>query len=147
MNSSLIYLAQTDTTVGFLSNDDKKLAIIKNRPDTKEILRVVDSFKTLKEHTRVPKQYRKLIRNAKNTTFIYPNGKSFRVVNKNSNHYNFIKKFGTIYSTSANKSGEKFNVEFAINRCDIMTISSKRYYESSSSSIINLGKIKLVKIR
>ena len=147
MDKNLIYLAQTDTTVGFLSNDDKKLTVVKNRSDTKKMLKVVDSFRTLKDYTRVPKQYKKLVRNSKNTTFIYPNEKSFRVVDRDSNHYRFIKKFKTIYSTSANKSGEKFDMKFAINNCDVEVIDYRKYYEQNSSTLIKLGKIKMEKIR
>ena len=73
MDSSLVYLVQTDTTVGFSSSNDEKLSVVKQRPKSKKILHTVDSFKTLQEHTRVPKKYRKRVRNSKKTTFIYPN--------------------------------------------------------------------------
>jgi len=147
VDKNKVYLTQTDTTVGFLSLDDKKLANIKNRPTTQKTLRVVDSFKTLKTHTRIPKQYRKLVRNSKNTTFIYPNGESFRVVDKDSNHHKFIEKFGTMYSTSANNSGESFNLDFARENCDIEVLSNQSYSETTSSSIVKISNQKLVKIR
>ena len=35
MDSNLIYLVQTDTTVGFSSSSDEKLSLIKQRPQTK----------------------------------------------------------------------------------------------------------------
>jgi len=114
MDSSLVYLVQTDTTVGFSSLNDEKLSTIKQRPTSKKILHTVDSFKTLNEHTRVPKKFRKKVRNSKKTTFIYPNTKSFRVVDKNSDFYDFIHKFGILYSTSANKTGENFDKDFFI---------------------------------
>ena len=102
MDSSLVYLVQTDTTVGFSSLSDEKLSFIKQRPTSKKILHTVDSFKTLNENTRVPKNFRKKVRNSKRTTFIYPNTKSFRVVPKDSDFYDFIHKFNILYSTSAN---------------------------------------------
>jgi len=80
LNENKIYLTQTDTTIGFLSNDVKRLAKIKNRPISKKILIEVDLLKTLKTFTRIPRKHKKFIRNSKKTTFIYPNSRSFRVV-------------------------------------------------------------------
>jgi tRNA A37 threonylcarbamoyladenosine synthetase subunit TsaC/SUA5/YrdC len=111
MDSSLVYLVQTDTTVGFSSLSDEKLSFIKQRPTSKKILHTVDSFKTLNQNTRVPKKFRKIVRNSKKTTFIYVNQKSFRVVNQDSKFYDFIHKFSILYSTSANKTTEKFQRE------------------------------------
>ncbi len=143
----MVYLVQTDTTVGFLSKDDKELASIKNRSHTQKTLRVVDKFKTLKTHTRIPKHFRKQIRNSKNTTFIYPNKESFRVVDKNSLHYNFIKKFGILYSTSANLSGEKFDLNFAQKNSDVEVITNRDYFENISSNIMKITNKALCKIR
>ncbi len=78
MDSSLVYLVQTDTTVGFSSSNDEKLSLIKQRPTSKKILHTVDSFKTLNQNTRIPKRFRRVIRNSKKTTYVYPNLKSFR---------------------------------------------------------------------
>ena len=50
MNSDLIYLVQTDTTVGFSSSSDEKLSLLKQRPLTKKILNTVDSFSTLNKN-------------------------------------------------------------------------------------------------
>ena len=113
MNENLVYLVQTDTTVGFCSANYKKLNSIKNRVENQKVLATIDSFKTLQKYTRVPKKYRKLVRNTKKTTFIYPNQDSFRVIDKNSNYHNFIKKFSLLYSSSANKTKEKFSYKYA----------------------------------
>jgi tRNA A37 threonylcarbamoyladenosine synthetase subunit TsaC/SUA5/YrdC len=59
MDASNVYLTQTDTTVGFLCNNDKKLSGIKKRPISQKILQVVDSFSTLKQKVRVPNQFKK----------------------------------------------------------------------------------------
>ena len=45
MNKDLIYLVQTDTTVGFSSASAEKLSDVKQRPVSKKILYTVDSFK------------------------------------------------------------------------------------------------------
>jgi len=136
----LIYLAQTDTTVGFLSNSDEKLAIIKNRPILQKTLRVVDSFKTLKTYVRVPNQHKRMVRNSKKTSFVYPKGESFRVVNRNNKHHKFIKKFGSMYSTSANESGANFDIDFVTQRCDVEVLTNKKHFECDASSILKLRK-------
>ncbi|RXJ84652.1 Sua5 YciO YrdC YwlC family protein [Arcobacter cloacae] len=147
MDSNLIYLVQTDTTVGFSSSSDEKLSLLKQRPQTKKILNTVDSFCTLNKNTRVPKNFRKKVRNSKKTTFIYPNGHSFRVVDKNSGFYNFINKFGVLYSTSANKTTEKFERDFAQNGAEIIVEDKRGFYETKASTIIKLSKKQSLKLR
>ncbi|MEA3499345.1 MAG: Sua5 YciO YrdC YwlC family protein [Campylobacterota bacterium] len=147
MDSSLVYLVQTDTTVGFLSSDDKKLSTIKQRDPNQKTLQVVDSFKTLLKYTRIPKKMRKLVRNSKITTFIYPNKLSFRVVDKNSLHHNFIKKFSCLYSTSANITKQDFNEKFAFNNSDIIVYNKNKFSQNISSSIYKLNNIKIKKLR
>lgn len=147
MDSSLVYLVQTDTTVGFSSLNDEKLSIIKQRPTSKKILHTVDSFKTLNENTRVPKNFRKKVRNSKKTTFIYSNGKSFRVVNQDSDFYDFIHKFNILYSTSANKTAEKFDKDFATIGADIIVEDKKGFFETKASTIIKLSKASFKRLR
>jgi len=140
MDSSLVYLVQTDTTVGFSSSNDEKLSVIKQRPKSKKILHTVDSFKTLQKYTRVPKKFKKEVRRASLTTFIYPNQKSFRVVKKDNFFYDFIHKFGILYSTSANKTSKNFEKGFAINNSDILVEDKNNFFETSASKIIKLTK-------
>ncbi|MEA3513315.1 MAG: Sua5 YciO YrdC YwlC family protein [Campylobacterota bacterium] len=147
MDSSKVYLTQTDTTVGFLSGDDKKLALIKQRSVSKKTLQVVSSFKKLQHKTRVPKRFRKLIRNSKLTSFIYPKGLAFRVVPNNSTHHSFIKKFDCLYSTSANKTGDDYDENFAKNNSDIIVYNQSDFQQNNSSKIYKITKQKLRKIR
>lgn len=147
MNSSLVYLVQTDTTVGFSSSSDEKLSDVKQRPRSKKILHTVDSFKTLKQHTRIPKKFRKKVRRAKYTTFIYPNLKSFRVIPINNSFYTFIHKFNILYSTSANLTGNKFDEKFALCNSEVIVNQKDGFSEKISSSIYKLGKKKSLKIR
>jgi len=142
---SSLFLVQTDTTVGFLSNDLDRLYSSKQRDKSKKILQEVDSFHTLKTLARVPSKYKKLVRNSIKTTFIYPNGNSFRVVDKNSSHHNFISKFKTMYSTSANISGSTFNEEFARGKADIIVEDSFNYLEPSK--IYKISNYKKLRIR
>ncbi len=144
MNPNLVYLTQTDTTVGFLSRDYKKLNKIKKRDISKKVLMEVDSLKTLKKFTRVPKKYRKFVRNAKKTTFIYPNKKSFRVI-KDERHLKFLKKFSYLYSTSANLTSKSFDKEWAFKKADVIV--GNVFYEGRASTIIKLGKNRCKKLR
>lgn len=147
MDKSLVYLAQTDTTVGFLSLDDKKLSAIKQRNPDQKTLQVVDKFKTLKQFVRVPKNKRKLVRNSKKTTFIYPNKEGYRVVDKDDHHQNFLKKVKCLYSTSANITKEKFDNTFAIDKSDIIIHNNKCFDEKNSSSIYTITQTKIVRMR
>lgn len=147
MDRTKVYLVQTDTTVGFSSSNDEKLSAIKQRPKSQKILQTVDSFKTLKSMTRVPKAFRKIVRRSKKSTFIYPNQKSFRVISKDESFYPFISKFNSLYSTSANLTNERFNYDFAYDNSDIIVYSNKEFNEKSSSYIFRIHKRKIIKVR
>lgn len=147
MDSNLVYLVQTDTTVGFSSSDDEKLTLLKQRPKSQKILQTVDSFKTLLNSTRVPKKFRRRVRNSKRTTFIYPNGKSFRVISSSDKFFPFINKFEALYSTSANLTGNSFQSDFAHENSDIIVYTKEEFSENISSGIYRINKKKIQKIR
>lgn len=147
MDKNLVYLVQTDTTVGFSSLDDEKLSDIKQRPKSQKILQTLDSFKTLKSMVRVPKKFRKRVRNSTKSTFIYPNLKSFRVISKDNTFYPFISKFKNLYSTSANLTSEKFDYDFSYNNSDIIVFNKDNFSENISSTMYKINKKKIVKIR
>ncbi len=147
MDENQVYLVQSDTTVGFLSNDDKKLSGIKKRSSAQKILQVIDSFSTLKLHTRVPNKYKKLVRNTNKTTFIYPMQESFRVVPANLHHNQFVSKFKKMYSTSANETTKEFDFEYAYSQADVIVFEDNNFYEANSSKIFKISKCKIQKIR
>lgn len=147
MNSNSVYLVQTDTTVGFSSSNNEKLADIKKRPRTQKILRTVDSLKTLKEYTRVPNRYKKIVRKSKNSTFIYPNGESFRVITRSSHFFDFINKFNILYSSSANETKKIFDKEYAFSVSDIVVIDKNDFYESTPSKLYKVNKKRLKRLR
>ncbi|HJE03589.1 MAG TPA: Sua5 YciO YrdC YwlC family protein [Aliarcobacter thereius] len=147
MNPNLIYLVQTDTTVGFSSINDEKLSNIKKRDINQKILKTVDSFTTLKEFTRVPKNFKRLVRLSIKTTFIYPNLNSFRVISKDSSFHSFIKKFKILSSTSANKTKNSYEYDFAIDNSDIEVVEKNGLFETSSSKIYRLYKKRLRRMR
>ena len=146
MDSNKIYLTQTDTTVGFLSKNYKRLNQIKHRNINKKVLREVDSLTTLKMFVRVPNKFKKRVRRAKKTTFIYPSGNSFRVI-KDETHLRFLKKFKWMYSTSANLSTQKFNKKWAINQADVIVENKCGFFEGKASSIYKVNNFKIKKIR
>ncbi|HIE35312.1 MAG TPA: Sua5 YciO YrdC YwlC family protein [Campylobacterales bacterium] len=141
-----VYLVQTETTVGFLSQDSSKLAKIKNRPQNKPFLISVDSFKWLKKFSRAPNRFKKFIRRSKKTTFIYPNNRAIRVV-KDKRHTLFLNRFGWIYSTSANRSNQKFEKEFATKSVDIIVEDNRGFFEGTPSKIFKLKKNRIKRVR
>ncbi len=146
MNPALVYLAQTDTTAGFLSQDSEKLKRIKNRVDKKRFIISVDSLKTLKTFTRVPKIHKKMIRRAKKTTIVYQNNQAIRVI-KDKEHLKFLKKIKWAYSTSSNRAGCEFEENFAKDKADIIIYSKYGFREKNSSKIIKCGKITKRRLR
>ena len=146
MDPNKIYLAQTDTTVGFLSQNREILNKIKNRPFDQPVLKEIDSLETLKKFVRVPNVYKNRIRRSTKTTFIFLNGESFRVV-KDKKHLEFLRKFNWMYSTSANLHGEKFKESWAREKADVVVENKRGFFEGKASTIYKLGKHKIKKIR
>ncbi|HIO90951.1 MAG TPA: Sua5 YciO YrdC YwlC family protein [Campylobacterales bacterium] len=141
-----VYLVQTDTTVGFLSQSKEALIKAKNRSPKNPFLITTAFHIVQKTLSRTPKKYKKLVRRSCKTTFIYPNKKAIRVV-KDVMHKNFLKEFDFLYSSSANKTKEKFDKEYAYEKADIIIEDSRGFYETSPSTIIKIGKKTLEKIR
>lgn len=146
MNPDKLFLAQTDTTVGFLSQNPKKLSLAKKRDENQPFLICVDSYKKLKQFTRVPKKHKKRIRRADKTSFVYPNKKAIRVI-KQPCHVKFLKEFDFLYSTSANIHKSKFDLDYALSCAEIILEDSRAFYETSASQIFKLGKKKIHKLR
>jgi tRNA A37 threonylcarbamoyladenosine synthetase subunit TsaC/SUA5/YrdC len=141
-----IILAQTDTTVGFLSQDAQKLYEIKSRVSSKPFIKVFDSFQSLiNAGQRVSKAHKKLVRNSKKTTFIIKSN-SFRVAESSLNSALF-RNISWFYSTSANASGKSFERGFCEKKADIIIEDKHGLREKSSSVIYRLGKIKKRRLR
>ncbi len=141
-----IILAQTDTTVGFLSADASLLEEVKSRPLGKEFLKVYPSFEAFKaDGNRVPQKYKNFVRRSEKTTFIIKNRAS-RVV-KNNPHLQVLQKHPWLYSTSANKSGERFDKDFCISKSDIIVEDSRGLWESTPSTLYKLSNTRQKKIR
>lgn len=140
-----LYFTQTDTTMGFVSQNSKKIDHAKKREPNKHYIRVVDSLKTLKTFTRVPTKYKNQIRRAKRTTFIMPNGLSFRVV-KETEHNLLLDRMKWIYSSSANLSGASYSEVYAKKEAEVM-VSFPKKREGKASTIYRLSQNNIRLIR
>ncbi|MEA3374216.1 MAG: hypothetical protein U9Q62_11085 [Campylobacterota bacterium] len=141
-----VLLAQTDTTVGFLSKNSDALIRVKERPSHKQFLKVYAQWKTFKaDGGRIPKAQRSYLRRAEKTTFIIK-GNAYRVVNSGE-HHNLLRPYGWLYSTSANQSGKEYERSFCEASADIIVEDFRGFKESLPSSIELLGKRKRRKLR
>ncbi len=146
MNPDKLYLTQTDTTVGFLSANSKKLSMAKDRDANQPFLICVDSLKKLKKLTRAPRAHKKRIRRTFQTSFLYSNKKAIRVVS-DSWHSHLLREFDFLYSTSANKNRERFNLKYAYIKSDVIIKDWRGLYEGKASNIFKLGKKRIQKLR
>jgi len=143
LRSDLIYLVQTNTTVGFLSQNLEKLNKIKKRPPNKKFLKVISEYNIL---PRVAKKHRKRVRRTPNkNTYIIKN-EAYRVITE-PHHREFLKKFKWMYSSSANESGKHFDEKFAIQNADVLVMDKRGYFEDIPSKIYKLSKTKIKRIR
>jgi tRNA A37 threonylcarbamoyladenosine synthetase subunit TsaC/SUA5/YrdC len=139
-----VFLTQTDTTVGFVSQNADRITRIKRRPPYKHYIKAVNTLSTLKQFTRVPSLHKNRVRRAAKTTFIMPGGYSYRVI-KDVHHCLLLDRLGWAYTTSANLSGEKYDILFARQAADVI-ISPLRYHDTPSR-ILKLGKHTLRRVR
>jgi len=140
-----LYLTQTDTTIGFVSQDASKIDKAKKRLPNKHYIRVVNSLETLKSFTRVPQKHKNRLRRAKKTTFIMPNGLSFRVV-KDTEHNLLLNRLHWVYSSSANLSGAEYDEKYARDKAEVIVTSSIKK-NGMASKIYRLGQKKMVGVR
>jgi len=144
MPNDLVFLTQTDTTIGFVSQNADKLTAIKQRPPHKHYIKAVNSLQTLQTFTRVPSSHRNRVRRANKTTFILPNGHSYRLV-RDHLHLLLLNRLKWAYTTSANLSSEAYDENFAKKSADIIITPLKQKH--SASNIYQLGKTTLKRIR
>ncbi|CAM2782271.1 Sua5/YciO/YrdC/YwlC family protein [Helicobacter burdigaliensis] len=144
----LIYLAQSDTTAGFLSKDFHRLNSIKGREISQNVLLTTASLKDLKSLTRIPNLHKNRVRRSQKTTFIYrvPNNIAVRVV-ASGMHHEFLSFLGALYSSSANFHKQKFNLEFALKKSDVVVLDERGIEEKEASKIFLIHNKKIKKIR
>jgi len=140
----LVFLTQTDTTIGFVSQNAERLTEIKQRPPHKYYIKAVNSLKTLKTFTRIPSNHKKRVRRARKSTFIMPDGHSYRVI-RDTHHLLLLNRLQWAYTTSANLSGQAYNEVFAKEAADVIITPLK--IKKKPSIIYKLGKHTLQRIR
>ncbi|MBN2721260.1 MAG: Sua5 YciO YrdC YwlC family protein [Campylobacterales bacterium] len=140
----LVFLTATDTTIGFVSKNAQKLNQIKQRPQNKLFITVLPSLDKLNSLTRIPPAHSLRVRRSQKTTFIMPNGDSYRVVH-DRRHNLLLNRLGWAYSTSANPSGKEYDEEFAHKSADIIIAPLKQ--NGQASSLFKLGKRKIQRLR
>jgi len=143
---NLVFLTNTDTTIGFVSKSKKSLDIAKKRAPNKVYIKALPSFKNLSK--RVPQIHKKRVRRAKKTTFILSSNFSFRVI-KDKSHNLLLNRLKYAFTSSANESNRGYDYNYAYENADIIVTFSKDniLINNKPSSIYKLTKLKLVKIR
>ncbi len=142
----MLFLAQSDTTAGFLSKSKSGIINIKQSKKDKPILIETSSLYTIKIQSRIPKIINKSIRRRKKTTFIFQNKKSFRLINHGL-HSIFLHNLQHLYSSSANLHKCKFDLKFATNSADVLVVDKRGIFENTPSTIFKIHKNKIKKIR
>jgi tRNA A37 threonylcarbamoyladenosine synthetase subunit TsaC/SUA5/YrdC len=141
-----IILTQTDTTVGFSSQNEERLKEVKTRQSTKPFIKLYQDFKTLKkEKMRVPNSQKNRVRRSKKTTFIVKN-LSFRVA-QGKLESNILRGLKWNYSTSANESGKNFERNFCEEKADIIVEDKNSLYEGKASTLLKINAKKIKRLR
>lgn len=140
-----IFLAQTDTTVGFLSQSAERLYEAKGRDQGKPFLKVFCELRTLRSQIRIPQAHKRRVRYARKSTFIVKN-QAFRYVT-DPQHAAMIRPYDWLYSTSANESGGSFDPQFCSERADRIIEDARGMCEQSPSKIYRLGRNRAVRLR
>lgn len=141
-----VILTQTDTTVGFLSQNASKLFEIKSRDRSKPFIKIYPTLKHFKQNfKRIPTKYKNLVRRSKKTTFVVKN-QAFRIVPQQV-HSQLLRDLTWYYSTSANQSHKKFERSFCESKADIVIEDSKGLFENNSSKLIKINKKAIKRLR
>jgi tRNA A37 threonylcarbamoyladenosine synthetase subunit TsaC/SUA5/YrdC len=129
-----------------LSQDAQSLYEIKSRPSSKPFIKVYKDFKTFKkEGKRVVNNRKNLVRRSKKTTFIIDDF-SFRVAPFALNSEIF-RDNSWFYSTSANRSGEKFGRDFCESKADIIVENTDGLAEREPSRLMKINRAKRRRLR
>lgn len=144
IQNNLIFLAQSDTTIGFLSKNQDSINAIKCASNKKKLIKEYAYFRDLP--CKIPLKFRRFVRYAKKTTFILPNKSSFRVI-KEPLHRIFLANFTWLYSSSANRTTQGFEASFAMQNADIIVLDSRGLRVQKSSKILKINHLKMRKIR
>lgn len=139
-----VFLTQTDTTIGFVSQNASQLDKIKERVSGKHYIIAIDSLTTLKSFARVPNTFKNKVRRSIKTTFIMPNGHSYRLV-KDIHHLSLLRRLKWVYTSSANLSNQPYDEAYAKEMADIVI--HPLHQPTQASTIYKLGSTHIKRIR
>lgn len=140
-----VILAQTDTTVGLLSQDAHALDRVKQRPPLKNYLKIYYNLRAYKLDGRVPNRFKSQLRRSKKISYVVKNS-AFRIASESA-HQRLLKKYQWLFSTSANRSEENFERSFCESNADIIVEDYRGLFQAQASQIIKLGHIKKRRLR
>ena len=141
---NLLFLSDTDTTIGFISQSKIRVDRAKKRPASKQYIKALISLKELKERERIPNIHRRRIRRSKGASYILPSGNSYRIV-KDRRHLLLLKRLKWAYTSSANLSNYDYDEDYARENADIVI--EKLGEPNSPSNIYRLTKRKIKRLR
>ncbi|MBD5166529.1 MAG: Sua5 YciO YrdC YwlC family protein [Helicobacter sp.] len=142
----MLYLAQTDTTAGFLAHDAREIAHAKQREERKPCVWTTARLAHLREVVRVPRKFAARVRRSRRCTFIVRN-RAVRLV-ADCPHAGFLGRFDGLFSSSANKSGESFCADFALRTAKICVFERDNpLCERAASRIYRLNNHAIKRIR
>lgn len=144
MIQDTVFLTQTDTTIGFVSQNTDKLNSIKQRPIHKHYITAVNTLQTLQHFTRIPNAHKNRVRKSTKTTFILPNKRSYRIIH-DKHHLQLLNRLKWAYTTSANLSNHPYDERFGKAVADI--IIEPLTPHTKSSTIYTLSKNMIKKVR
>jgi len=139
-----VFLTQTDTTIGFVSQNAEKLTSIKERPPHKHYIKAVNSLQTLQSFTRIPQMHKNRVRRSIKSTFVMPDTYSYRVI-QDTHHLLLLDRLVWAYTTSANLSNHDYDEKFAKKAADVIVEPLRD--SKQASNIYKLGTKKIQRIR
>ncbi|WP_309499932.1 Sua5/YciO/YrdC/YwlC family protein [Sulfurovum sp.] len=139
-----VFLTQTDTTIGFVSQNADRLTAVKQRPPHKHYIKAVNTLQTLAKFTRVPQKHKNRVRRSQKTTFIMPNKHSYRVI-QDKHHLLLLNRLKWVFTSSANLSNEEYDETFAKEMADV--IIEPLIGTRQASHIYKLGTHALKRVR
>ena len=140
----LLFLTDTDTTVGFLSKDPQRLDRAKKRPASKHYITALPSLRQLTANARIPKKFRHRIRRSRQESYILPSGHSYRIV-YDRRHLLLLERLEWTYTSSANLSEAPYDEAYAREAADVTVepLGPPR----APSRIYRLGRRKIKRLR
>ena len=140
----LLFLSDTDTTVGFISQDTRRIDRAKKRSAAKHYITALPSLKSLTVRTRIPRTHRRRLRRSRRESYILPSGRSYRIV-RDARHLLLLQRLGWAYTSSANLSETPYDEAYARRVADVVVepLGPPR----TPSRIYRLGRQKMKRLR